>query len=214
MNILKQRNNNIIDLTKPVEIKTYLTVSVLGKSLNLNINFKNINVPELDMNEKEVNLFLPVRYKKIGTVEIVSEAIKKMYSEIAEIEIANSMEKIRVMLGFAPEDYAIKRMPDTFIKNARNKTIIINPDITKYSRKIIETSLIQAFCKTKHKENSKEYGKIMGIGTSLIGICMTITAILQMIFNNEAIWYITVIGIVIGLIFMIYGQLRYNKGIF
>ena len=63
------------------------------------------------------------------------------------------------------------------------------------------------------KENSKEYGKIMGIGTSLIGICMTITAILQMIFNNEAIWYITVIGIVIGLIFMIYGQLRYNKGI-
>ena len=96
-------------------------------------------------------------YKKIGTVEIVSEAIKKMYSEISEIEIANSMEKIRVMLGFAPEDYAIKRMPDTFIKNARNKTIIINPDITKYSRKIIEMSLIQAFCKTKHKENSKEY---------------------------------------------------------
>ena len=43
---------------------------------------------------------------------------------------------------------------------------------------------------------------------------MTITAILHMIFNNEAIWYITVIGIVIGLILMIYGQLRYNKGIF
>lgn len=161
MNILKQKNNKIIDLTKPVEIKTYLTVSVLGRSLNLNINFKNINVPELDMNDKEVNLFLPVRYKKIGTVEIVSEAIKKMYSEIAEIEIANSMEKIRVMLGFAPEDYFIKRMPDTFIKNSRNKTIIINPDITKYNRKIIETSLIQAFCKTRYKENSKEYKTLL-----------------------------------------------------
>ena len=161
MNILKQRDNKIIDLTKPVEIKTYLTVSVLGRSLNLNINFKNINVPELDMNDKEVNLFLPVRYKKIGTVEIVSEAIKKMYSEIAEIEIANSMEKIRVMLGFAPEDYSIKRMPDTFIKNSRNKTIIINPDITKYNRKIIETSLIQAFCKTRYKENSKEYKTLL-----------------------------------------------------
>lgn len=161
MNILKQRNNRIIDLTKPVEIKTYLTVSVLGRSLNLNINFKNINVPELDMNDKEVNLFLPVRYKKIGTVEIVSEAIKKMYSEIAEIEIANSMEKIRVMLGFAPEDYSIKRMSDTFIKNSRNKTIIINPDITKYNRKIIETSLIQAFCKTRYKENSKEYKTLL-----------------------------------------------------
>ena len=113
------------------------------------------------MNDKEVNLFLPVRYKKIGTVEIVSEAIKKMYSEIAEIEIANSMEKIRVMLGFAPEDYSIKRMPYTFIKNSRNKTIIINPDITKYNRKIIETSLIQAFCKTRYKENSKEYKTLL-----------------------------------------------------
>ena len=39
MNILKQKNNNIIDLTKPVEIKTYLTVSVLGKSLNLTLYF-------------------------------------------------------------------------------------------------------------------------------------------------------------------------------
>ena len=79
-----------------------------------------------------------------------------MYSEIAEIEIANSMEKIRVMLGFAPEDYAIKRMPDTFIKNARNKTIIINPDITKYSRKIIEMSLIQAFAKQNIKRKLKK----------------------------------------------------------
>ena len=64
------------------------------------------------------------------------------------------------------------------------------------------------------KENIKRYGRTMGIGTLIIGICMVITAILQMIFNNENIWYITVLGIVIGLIFMIYGQIKYNKGIF
>ena len=34
---------NVIDITKPVEIKSYLTVSVLGKSLSLNINYKDIN---------------------------------------------------------------------------------------------------------------------------------------------------------------------------
>lgn len=159
MNILKQ--NKIIDLRKPVEIKTYLAVSVLGKSLNLNINYKKIKVPELDMNDNEVNLFLPMRYKESRTVDIVSEAIKKMYDEIANIEIANSMEKIRVMLGFAPEDYELRRMKESFIKNNRNKTIIINPDITKYSKKIIETSLIQAFCKTRYKENSKEYKNLL-----------------------------------------------------
>ena len=70
MSILRQKNK-IIDITKPVEIKTYLTVSVLGKSLNLNINYKDINVPSLDIEEKEVNIFLPMRYKKSGTVDIV-----------------------------------------------------------------------------------------------------------------------------------------------
>ena len=52
-----------------VEVKTYLAVSVLGKSLNLNINYKKINVPELDMGEKDVNIYLPMRYKEAGTVE-------------------------------------------------------------------------------------------------------------------------------------------------
>ncbi len=64
------------------------------------------------------------------------------------------------------------------------------------------------------KEITKKYGKTMGIGALIIGICMVITAILQMISNNENIWYITVVGIVVGLIFMIYGQVKYNKGIF
>ena len=145
MSILKHKNSKIIDLTKPVEIKTYLAISVLGKSLNLNINYKKINVPELDIGEKEINIYLPARYKDAGTVEIVSEAIKKMYNEIAEIEIANSMEKIRVMLGFAPNDYTIKRMKDSYIKNNKDKTIVINPDIVKYNRKIIETSLIKEY---------------------------------------------------------------------
>ena len=104
MNILKQKNNKIIDLTKPVEIKSYLTISVLGKSLNLNINYKKIDVPELDIGQREANIYLPIRYKKAGTVEIVSQAIKKMYNEIDNIEIANSIEKVRVILGFAPDD--------------------------------------------------------------------------------------------------------------
>ena len=31
------------------------------------------------------------------------------------------------------------------------------------------------------KKNTKKYGRIMGIGTLIIGICMVITAILQII---------------------------------
>lgn len=64
------------------------------------------------------------------------------------------------------------------------------------------------------QETSKQYGKLIGIGSVIIGISMSIIAILQMLFKIETLWYITVIGIVIGLIFMLYGQIEYNKGIF
>lgn len=64
------------------------------------------------------------------------------------------------------------------------------------------------------QETSKQYGKTMGIGSVIIGLSMSITAILQMIFKIETLWYIAVAGIIIGLIFMLYGQIKYNKGIF
>ena len=80
MSILKQKNNKIIDLRKPVEIKTYLAVSVLGKSLNLNINYKKINVPELDMGEKDVNIYLPMRYKEVGRILTLSLHLTLIFS--------------------------------------------------------------------------------------------------------------------------------------
>ena len=71
------------------------------------------------------------------------------------------LKRCRKKLGFAPEDYQIKRLKDSFIKNNRDKTIIINPDIVKYNKKIIETSLIQAFCKTKYREDTKLYKNLL-----------------------------------------------------
>lgn len=64
------------------------------------------------------------------------------------------------------------------------------------------------------EEDTKKYAKIMGIGTIIMGISITITSVLQAIFDIESLWYLLLFGIVIGLIFMIYGMLKYNKGIF
>lgn len=136
--------------------RTYLTISVLGKNLNLDIKYRTNPIVELDKQENSVILYLPKKYKTMDNVNIINMAIEKMYDEIAEIEIENAMEKIRLILGFAPEDYKIERMSDSFCK-VKNKVVIINPDIVKYSKKIIETTLIQAFCKSKYKTNSKIY---------------------------------------------------------
>ena len=64
------------------------------------------------------------------------------------------------------------------------------------------------------KENESKYGKYMRIGTIIIGSSLTITSILQMLYYLEIFFYIIVIGIIVGLIFMLYSQIKYNKGIF
>ena len=64
------------------------------------------------------------------------------------------------------------------------------------------------------KENEKQYGKYMGIGTIIIGSSLIINSILQMIFELEIFYCIIVIGVVVGLGFILYSQIKYNKGIF
>ena len=137
--------------------KTYLSVSLLGKSLKLDIKYRENPIVEINKKENKLELFLPKKYRNIKNVDIVNMAIEKLYDEVAEKEIADCMEEIRIMMGFAPEDYNIKRMNDTFCKCIRGKVVVVNPDIVRYSRKIIDTTLIQAFCKIKYKEGTKQY---------------------------------------------------------
>lgn len=64
------------------------------------------------------------------------------------------------------------------------------------------------------KEDAPKHGKTMGVGTMIMGASMAVTAVLQMIFDLEAIFYLLAAGVAVGLTVMIYAQFRYNKGIF
>ena len=64
------------------------------------------------------------------------------------------------------------------------------------------------------KENEKQFGKYMGIGTIIVGSSLILNSILQMIFGLEIFYCIIVIGVVVGLGFILYSQIKYNKGIF
>ena len=76
-------------------------------------------------------------------------------------------------------------------------------------------SSIHWYNRTKVKpEDVKKYGKAVGTGTLVIGISIIISNILYMIFDNEIFMSITLVGVIIGLAFMLYGQFKYNKGIF
>lgn len=64
------------------------------------------------------------------------------------------------------------------------------------------------------KADAPKYGKAMGLGTLIMGASIVLTAVLQMIFDQEPIFYVLAAGVVAGLAVMIYAQFKYNRGIF
>lgn len=150
----------VLKFKKTVNNQTYLTVSVLGNSLKLNVKYTNISSIELNKKETEIDLLLPKIYKNIDNIDVINMAIQKLYNTIAETEIEYAMEVARHILKFAPEDYSIKRLNEEFYRCSKNK-IIINPDIVRFNREIINTTIIQAFCKIKYRPNSIAYKELL-----------------------------------------------------
>ena len=75
-------------------------------------------------------------------------------------------------------------------------------------------STIHSYNRRKVKEEDvPKYGKAVGTGTLIIGISFVIVYPVTY-WKENAIPYIIIPAILIGLIFMLYGQIKYNHGIF
>ena len=75
-------------------------------------------------------------------------------------------------------------------------------------------STIHSYNRRKVKEEDVlKYGKVVGTGTLVIGVSL-ILSYLVTFRNADAIDYIVLPGLVIGLAFILYGQIKYNHGIF
>ena len=64
------------------------------------------------------------------------------------------------------------------------------------------------------EEDIPQYGRVVGIGTLSIGVSMVIGFFLQLAGLPEVMAVVIIIGILIGIAFMLYAQFKYNKGIF
>ena len=121
-----------------------------------------MNNPELDLNGKEITVYIPNKYKRNNNIDIIKLALEKMYDEIARIEIENVMEETRVMLhGLAPENYIIKRISNKLAKTLKDKTIVINPEIVKYNKEVLRYVVLYEFCHLKYKTNSKKFWQMI-----------------------------------------------------
>ena len=138
------------------------SVRIFGKTISVNVIYSKIKNPELDLVGNIINVYLPSKYKRNGNVEIVKLAIEKMYQEIARVEIENVMEETRIkMNGLAPENYVIRKIPNKLAKTIDMKTIVINPEIVKYDKKVLKYVVLHEFCHLKYKTHSKGFFEMM-----------------------------------------------------
>ena len=152
MNIVKRRTNIKLVVNSSIERHP---VPVLGVDYRVKIVYKNIKITELDVEEKTIKISLPNKYKKMSNTAILDLAIEKMYEQIANVEIERAMEKTRITVGFAPEEFETKDMK-VFGKCEDNK-IIINPQIVKYGRKIIDYVVLHQYCHLKYKTHCRAF---------------------------------------------------------
>lgn len=156
MNLVKRKTNVKIAVNTAIERHP---VPVLGVDYKVKIVYKNIRITELDIEGKTIKISLPNKYRKIANKEILDLAIEKMYEQIANVEIERAMEKMRIMLGFAPEEYEIAKMKT--LGTCKDSKITINPEVIKYNRKVIDYVVLHQYCHLKYKTHSKGFYKML-----------------------------------------------------
>lgn len=138
------------------------TVMVFGENYNLKISYKMINSPELKLENKLININLPFKYRNVDNTKIVNVILEKFYNRLAEKEVEKVMEKNRVNLKIAPNDYIIQKVGKSLGRYIEDKKVIlINPEIVKYNKDILEYVILHEFCHLKYKTHGKNFYKII-----------------------------------------------------
>ena len=76
-------------------------------------------------------------------------------------------------------------------------------------------STIHAYNRRRVKEeNVPKYGKAVGTGTIIIGLSLAVSFFIVTCWNEAVLPFVIVPALIVGLGFILYGQFKYNKGIF
>lgn len=145
-----------------LDVPVVNSVKVFGKDYYLKVSYKLINNPELTIDNRLILIDLPFKYRNINTEKVIDMILDKFYRRLAENEIENIMEKTRINLKFAPNDYKLTKMGKTLGTILEDKRVIlINPDIVKYNKNILEYVVLHEFCHLKYKTHGKNFYKLI-----------------------------------------------------
>lgn len=64
------------------------------------------------------------------------------------------------------------------------------------------------------KNDEKKYGRAIGIGVLIMGVSFILGAVIALVFRAEVQAVFATVGCAAGTLLILYGQFKYNKGIF
>ena len=134
---------------------------ILGESYCLNTYYKDINNAILNVEDGKIVIILPLRLAEQDNTEQIKKMIDKMYYMIAEREVEQAFEKIRRMVGLAPEEYRIRKVKSVWGSCSSNKKITINQNLMMYSRKALEYVVLHETCHLKYMNHSKKFWEMV-----------------------------------------------------
>ena len=154
---IKEYEENCEEKANSIKVET---IKVLGKNYDVRVQYKIVKTPSLSFENNSIQVILPIQFKKLENIEVVSILMNKMYEKIAEKEIERAMEKTRILLDLAPEDYKIERI-EGILANCKEGIITINPNIVMYGRDIIDYIVLHEFCHLKYKNHTKSFYQML-----------------------------------------------------
>ena len=102
--IVEEKKRWILEKIKEYETKKeeYINggiVKILGESCSIKIRYKNVKLPNVNIEYGIIKIELPNKYKKFNNDELLEILTQKIYNVVAQREIERAMEKTRKLLG-------------------------------------------------------------------------------------------------------------------
>ena len=138
------------------------SVKVFGRDYSFKVIYKGFKSPVVTLEENTIKIVLPYKLRKTYLSPILKTLIKKLYKTLAEKEIEIAMEKARLTLGIAPEDYEICEMTGILAKCTEDRKIYINPNIVSFDKETIEYIIMHEFAHLKYKNHTKKFYAFLG----------------------------------------------------
>lgn len=134
--------------------------NIFGKKYHIDLVYGNITSPKLDLDDKNIQIILPIKFKNSNNSDLLKIMLQKMYTKILDSELDSILENARINLGYAPEDVEIVKQTNYIAKLSNNK-LYINPEIVKFDKETIEYIIFHEFCHIQYKTHSKKFYEIM-----------------------------------------------------